>query len=132
MDAKPVVGNGNGTHPAVNGPRVGCVPARNLAAACAYSLGAVTGVLFLAWRKYRHDPIVRFHAIQSILASDWLALSQIAFRALGTHIVAVVRPMPTFSGPNQVGSRRGTGCGGGRGPPPHPSGWEPFPACCCI
>jgi uncharacterized membrane protein len=40
---------------------------RNMAGALAYSLGIITGVLFLVLEPYRRDRFVRFHAMQSIL-----------------------------------------------------------------
>lgn len=40
---------------------------RNIAGALAYSLGIITGILFLALEPYRRDRFVRFHAMQSIL-----------------------------------------------------------------
>lgn len=40
---------------------------RNIAGALAYSLGIITGVLFLVLEPYRRDRFVRFHAFQSIL-----------------------------------------------------------------
>lgn len=39
---------------------------RNIAGALAYSLGIITGILFLVLEPYRRDPFVRFHAFQSI------------------------------------------------------------------
>jgi uncharacterized membrane protein len=39
----------------------------NIAGALAYSLGIITGVLFLVLEPYRRDRFVRFHAMQSIL-----------------------------------------------------------------
>jgi uncharacterized membrane protein len=39
---------------------------RNIAGALAYSLGIITGVLFLVLEPYRNDRFVRFHALQSI------------------------------------------------------------------
>lgn len=39
---------------------------RNIAGAIAYSLGIITGVLFLVLEPYRSDRFVRFHALQSI------------------------------------------------------------------
>jgi uncharacterized membrane protein len=39
---------------------------RNIAGALAYSLGIITGVLFLVLEPYRRDSFVRFHAFQSI------------------------------------------------------------------
>jgi uncharacterized membrane protein len=40
---------------------------RNIAAALAYSLGIITGILFMVLEPYRRDRFVRFHAMQSIL-----------------------------------------------------------------
>jgi uncharacterized membrane protein len=39
----------------------------NMAGALAYSLGIITGILFLVLEPYRRDRFVRFHAMQSIL-----------------------------------------------------------------
>lgn len=39
----------------------------NIAGALAYSLGIITGILFLVLEPYRRDRFVRFHAMQSIL-----------------------------------------------------------------
>lgn len=39
----------------------------NAAAALAYALGVVTGILFLVINPYKNDKYVRFHAYQSIL-----------------------------------------------------------------
>ena len=39
---------------------------RNIAGALAYSLGIVTGILFLVLEPYRRDRFVRFHAFQAI------------------------------------------------------------------
>jgi uncharacterized membrane protein YvbJ len=41
--------------------------ATNIAAALAYVLGALTGILFLVLEPYKNDRFVRFHAFQSIL-----------------------------------------------------------------
>ncbi|HKR86082.1 MAG TPA: hypothetical protein VJS37_18115 [Terriglobales bacterium] len=41
----------------------------NVAAALAYVLGFITGVLFLVLEPHKHDRFVRFHAMQSILYS---------------------------------------------------------------
>lgn len=41
----------------------------NMAAALAYILGFITGILFLVLEPYKHDRFVRFHAMQSILYS---------------------------------------------------------------
>lgn len=39
---------------------------RNVAGALAYSLGIITGILFLVLEPYRRDRFVRFHAFQAI------------------------------------------------------------------
>ena len=93
MTARTVAENEHGRQATADCPRLECTARRNLAAACTYSLGAVTGIFFLAWRKYSADPIVRLHAIQSILATGSLVLSQLAFSVLGTRVVVVVRPI---------------------------------------
>ncbi|SRR5258708_2353837 len=41
----------------------------NVAAALAYILGFITGIIFLVIEPYKHDRFVRFHAMQSILYS---------------------------------------------------------------
>jgi len=43
--------------------------ASNVAAALAYILGFITGIVFLVLEPYKHDRFVRFHAVQSILYS---------------------------------------------------------------
>jgi len=51
--------------PAVT-PAAGTGLTRNIAAALVYSLGIITGILFLVLEPYRRDRFVRFHAFQSI------------------------------------------------------------------
>jgi uncharacterized membrane protein len=47
----------------------------NAAAALAYLLGPITGVLFLAWAPYNQSKNVRFHAFQSIfLFVAWMVI----------------------------------------------------------
>jgi uncharacterized membrane protein len=41
----------------------------NIAAVLAYTLGFITGILFLLWDPYSNDRFVRFHAFQSIAYS---------------------------------------------------------------
>lgn len=53
--------------PAVAQPTAGLTS--NVAAALAYILGFITGILFLVLEPYKHDRFVRFHAMQSILYS---------------------------------------------------------------
>jgi uncharacterized membrane protein len=58
--------NSEGTAaPAVAVVGTGLTP--NIAGALAYSLGIITGILFLVLEPYRRDRFVRFHAMQSIL-----------------------------------------------------------------
>ena len=43
----------------------------NIAAALCYLVGVLTGVLFLVLEPYNRNPVIRFHAFQSIFA--WIA-----------------------------------------------------------
>ena len=43
----------------------------NVAAALCYLVGVLTGVLFLVLEPYNRNPVIRFHAFQSIFA--WIA-----------------------------------------------------------
>ena len=56
----------NGAVPPAISSATGTGLTRNIAGALAYSLGIVTGVLFLVLEPYRRDRFVRFHALQSI------------------------------------------------------------------
>jgi uncharacterized membrane protein len=58
----------------------------HLAAALSYSLGAVTGIVFLALDKDR--PFVRFHALQSTIFS--IVASVLALMLLGVPLVGRV------------------------------------------
>ena len=58
----------------------------NLAAALSYSLGAATGIVFLALDKDR--PFVRFHALQSTIFS--IVASLFALMLLGVPLVGRV------------------------------------------
>lgn len=53
---------------------------RNVAGALAYSLGIVTGILFLVLEPYRRDRFVRFHAMQSIFYFVFAVAFSIAWR----------------------------------------------------
>jgi uncharacterized membrane protein len=55
------------TNIGTGGQSTGAGLTMNLAAALSYSLGVITGVLFLVLEPYKNDRFVRFHAIQSIL-----------------------------------------------------------------
>ncbi|MGH9482662.1 MAG: DUF4870 domain-containing protein [Terriglobales bacterium] len=73
----------------------------NLAAALTYALGLITGVLFLVLDPYRHDPLVRFHAIQSVVFSLAVIVFAIAWNIvwatlaslLGFWVLAVDLPL---------------------------------------
>ena len=52
---------------AVGGPAASSGLASNSAAALAYVLGLITGIVFLVLEPYKRDRFVRFHAMQSIL-----------------------------------------------------------------
>lgn len=43
----------------------------NVAAALCYLVGVLTGILFLVLEPYNRNPVIRFHALQSIFA--WIA-----------------------------------------------------------
>jgi len=43
----------------------------NVAAALCYLVGVLTGILFLVLEPYNRNPVIRFHAFQSIFA--WIA-----------------------------------------------------------
>jgi uncharacterized membrane protein len=71
VGATPATGPGT---PAVNGPSSGGaafdrpIPS-NGAAALAYLVGFITGIIFLVIEPYKRDSYVRFHAFQSIFLS---------------------------------------------------------------
>jgi uncharacterized membrane protein len=49
--------------------------ADNVASALCYALGLITGIIFLVLAPYNRNPVVRFHAFQSIfLTVAWIAL----------------------------------------------------------
>jgi uncharacterized membrane protein len=58
----------------------------NIAAALAYSLGIITGILFLVLEPYRRDRFVRFHAMQSIL----YFVAAVAFNILWRIMVGIL------------------------------------------
>lgn len=58
----------------------------NIAGALAYSLGIITGVLFLVLEPYRRDRFVRFHAMQSIL----YFVAAVAFNILWSIVIGFV------------------------------------------
>jgi len=54
----------------------------NIAAALAYALGLITGVLFLVIEPYKNEPFVRFHAMQSVFFSAACIAFSIAWSIL--------------------------------------------------
>jgi len=58
----------------------------NIAGALAYSLGIITGILFLVLEPYRRDRFVRFHAMQSIL----YFVVAVAFNILWSIMVGIL------------------------------------------
>lgn len=69
------------------GPAIGSAGlTSNAAAALAYVLGLITGILFLSLEPYKHDRFVRFHAMQSIL----YCVAAIVFRIAWSMVVGVL------------------------------------------
>jgi uncharacterized membrane protein len=58
----------------------------NIAAALAYVLGLVTGIIFLVLEPYKRDRFVRFHAMQSIL----FCVAAIAFSIAWSIVVNIL------------------------------------------
>ena len=58
----------------------------NVAAALAYVLGLVTGIIFLVLEPYKRDRFVRFHAMQSIL----FCVAAIAFSIAWSILVNIL------------------------------------------
>lgn len=76
----------------------------NIAGALCYAAGLLTGVVFLAFRSYRREPFVRFHAFQSIFLSiAWLlvhfALGGLIALAPWTawHLIAMLSRLVSFA-----------------------------------
>ncbi len=61
----------------------------NLAAALAYILGFITGILFLVIEPYKRDRFVRFHAMQSILYSAAGIVFRIGWSILVSALIDV-------------------------------------------
>jgi uncharacterized membrane protein len=70
--------------PAVAVASTGLSP--NIAGALAYSLGIISGILFLVLEPYRRDRFVRFHAMQSIL----YFVAAVAFNILWRIMVGIL------------------------------------------
>jgi uncharacterized membrane protein len=61
----------------------------NVAAALAYILGFITGIVFLVLEPYKHDRFVRFHAFQSILYSAAGIVFRIGWSILVSALVDI-------------------------------------------
>jgi uncharacterized membrane protein len=61
----------------------------NGAAALAYLVGFITGIIFLVVEPYKRDRFVRFHAFQSILVSVVAVVLFALLRAITGALVAV-------------------------------------------
>lgn len=61
----------------------------NVAAALAYILGFITGILFLVLEPYKHDRFVRFHAMQSIFYSAAGIVFRIGWSILVSAVIDV-------------------------------------------
>jgi uncharacterized membrane protein len=61
----------------------------NLAAALAYALGLITGILFLVLDPYKNDRFVRFHAMQSVLFSVACVVFSIAWSILVRILMSI-------------------------------------------
>lgn len=66
----------------------------NVAAALAYVLGFITGIVFLVLEPYKHDRFVRFHAMQSILYSA----AGIVFRIAWSILVNILMSFTVWTG----------------------------------
>ena len=61
----------------------------NVAAALAYVLGFITGIVFLVLEPYKHDRFVRFHAMQSIFYSAACIVLSIAWSILVNIVMSI-------------------------------------------
>lgn len=61
----------------------------NVAAALAYILGLITGIVFLVLEPYKRDRFVRFHAMQSILFCVAAIVFSIAWSILVDILVSI-------------------------------------------
>jgi uncharacterized membrane protein len=66
----------------------------NLAAALAYILGFITGIIFLVLEPYKKDRFVRFHAMQSIVYSA----AGIVFRIGWSILVSALMDVTVWAG----------------------------------
>jgi uncharacterized membrane protein len=60
--------------------------ADNVASALCYVLGFITGIIFLVLDPYNRNPVVRFHAFQSI----FLSVAWIAFRIVLSILIGMM------------------------------------------
>jgi len=89
--AFPAAGSGSPALASIPATANGSGLTSNLAAALAYVLGIVTGILFLVLEPYKNDRFVRFHAMQSVLFFLAVVVFNIAW-------VIVVDMLSAFSG----------------------------------
>ena len=61
----------------------------NVAAALAYVLGLITGIIFLVLEPYKQDRLVRFHAMQSILYCAACIVFSIAWSVVVNILMSV-------------------------------------------
>lgn len=61
----------------------------NVAAALAYVLGLITGIVFLVLEPYKRDRFVRFHAMQSILLCVAAIVFSIAWSILADVLISI-------------------------------------------
>ncbi len=89
--AQPAMVGIQGMQPAVTGPAQPTASGltSNVAAALAYILGFITGILFLVLEPYKNDRFVRFHAMQSILYSAAGIVFRIGWSILVSALVDV-------------------------------------------
>lgn len=80
--------------------------ATNMAAALTYVLGGITAILFLVLEPYKHDLVIRFHAMQSLFFSVacvifvivWSILWGILTSVAGFWILAIDVPLAWLIG----------------------------------
>jgi uncharacterized membrane protein len=86
-----------GSAPAQGGIQAGGLT-DNVASALCYSLGLLTGVLFLVLAPYNQNRLIRFHAFQSIFVHVALIATMIAIMILTgiLHLIPFVGVMISF------------------------------------
>ena len=83
-----VTSSGAAVQPAVAAPQTSAMSS-NVAAALAYVLGFITGIIFLVLEPYKHDRFVRFHAMQSIFYSAACIVLSIAWGILVNIVMSI-------------------------------------------